>query len=824
MTGSNKTASTGFSLKPLAAYLCASMVVGGASSASFAEGFALEEIIVTAQKRAESLQDVPVAIQAVSGEDLASAGVASIDALEQLAPGLTVNDMGGWALISVRGVGSTNQGYGSYTSVSMYVDDVYVSRAQSGMFGLNSVSQVQVLRGPQGALYGRNATGGAVVIETKTPHPGGEFEGRVSGSLGNHDNRSYSLSLSGGLTDNIAASFEFSGNKREGFVESTTPGTDDLEGRDDYTVLGKLVVTPSDETEVVLNLWYDEVDDNRGTGLQQVNADTINSAHLLNQFFQSQGLQQLNNPGLFTFTVAAGGACGLTSPAGFCTPAQFQSFLTNPAVAGINGAVAAADYVTAFGKAGNNSVGGHLQGTLPSSDNDSHRGALFDTDNLRTSLKVTHAFDTFDLVSITAYQESDVENALDIVGLESGSLLLPGTDNIGFSGVSDSEGYSQEIRLVSTESEFDWLVGVYYFHDEGNTKINGDFFGASLRQADNFFEVDSYSVYGQIKYPLTDTVNVTFGVRWTDEDYQLTDNFDSAIADPNTPVVPGIVSVQTVNAVAPGTFDTEVNFSQITGSLIVDWSIGEASMVYAGVNTGFKSGGLNATNPLSGGVDAEEITAYEMGFKSEMLDGRVRLNGSVFLYDYENIHIQAVNASTGATILLNGSNADIQGAELEVLALLSEGLTFNASLSLLDSEYKDDVLIPGIPGVPGSETAMGIAGNSLVGAPERSFSIGLEKVIDLADGELSINGNAQFNGGYFYDPENLIGTGGDDDDAYTTVNASVTYRQDDWDLALWVNNLTDEEYFTSGLVTNSLSEMGVAAAPRMYGLTFGYNF
>lgn len=774
-----------------------------------ASAIELEEVIVTAQKRQESLQDVPVAVLALSGDQLKSSGVSSISTLELVSPSITINDSTGYGLLSVRGVGSTNQGNGNYNSVAIYVDDVYISRLTSSFFGFDSVEQLQVLRGPQGALYGRNATGGAVVIKTRTPEPGQDFEGRVSATVGDFDNRAFSVSLLSGFGDKWAGSIELTDHQRDGYFETTTSGVEDVNSRDTFSALAKLKYTPADNVSFVLSAWYDESDDTNAHGYQQVNPTLIDGANPLNQLFGAFGLPQLSNPQLLAFSAAAGGACFVSNGFVPCDGATLGGFLANPAnaptVSALNGGASIITFDSQPGSPPQNNISG-LTGRA---------GSFTQTDDTRISLNASVNFETFDFTSITSVTESNYDAATDILAATPGSVPFGG-DNLGFTGRFESETLSQEFRLVSTASTIEWLAGLYYFHDEGSTILQADIFGNSLGQADNEFEVDSVAAYGQLKFPITEAVNLTVGARYTDETYELNDR----VVDGDPVNAPGLVNLQTANAIPgfPGApFVTEQDFSQATGSLILDWKLDNV-LLYGSVNTGFKSGNLNSNNPLSGGVDEEEITSYELGFKSNLYSDRVRLNGSLFKYDYDNIHVQVINANSGTTILLNGSNASIEGAELELVALASENLKLNAAATFLDSEYKDDVVVPGGGGL------LSISGNNVAGAPEFSATLGLEYGVDINNGRLTFGANALLSGGYFFEVENRVGSGGNDDDGYTVVNANVLYATGNWDFTLWANNLTDEEYYSGGVVANGLSEVATLAPPSNFGVTIGYKY
>lgn len=771
--------------------------------------FTLEEIIVTAQKRSESLQEVPVAVSVLSGEQLRSSGVDSISSLEVASPSITINDSTGYGLLSVRGVGSTNQGNGNYNSVAVYADDVYITRLTSAFFGFDSVEQLQVLRGPQGALYGRNATGGAVVIRTKTPEAGQELEARASATFGNFSNQAFSLAMASGLGDQWGGSLEVRSHERDGYFKTTTPNVDDVHSRDTFAALGKLTYAPSDRTQFVLSAWYNESDDTFAHGYQQTNPTRIDAANPLNQLFGALSLQQLSNPQLLVFSAAAGGACFQANGFAPCDGPTLGAYLANPAnlatVGALNGGSSVVTFDATPGSPPSNNV----------SRLNSRNGAYTVTEDTRISLNASVDFDAFEFVSITSFVDTYYDAATDILAATPGSVPFGG-DNLGFSGLFESESFSQEFRLVSNESSIDWLAGLYYFHDEGSTILEADLFGMSLRQADNEFDVDSIAAYGQLKFSLTDTVNLTVGARFTDETYGL----DDRIVDGAPINAPGLVSVSTANTIPgfPGApFVTEQDFSKATGGLILDWQL-ENVMLYGSVNSGFKSGNLNSNNPLSGGVDEEEITAYEIGFKSDLANDRVRFNGSAFVYDYDNIHLQVINANSGATILLNGSKASIEGIELELLALATENLTISAAITSLNSEYENDVVIPGAGTLP-------ITGNNVAGAPEFSSTLGIDYALPLqSGGELIFGANALFSGGYYFEAENRVGSGGNDDDGYTVLNANISYRAENWDVTVWASNLTDEEYYSGGVVANGLSEVVTLAPPSAFGLTLGYNF
>ena len=242
------------------------------------ESGGLVDIVVTAQRRSESLQKVPVVVTAVEPEVLEARNVSTLQDLPKLTPSLTVQNQASNVTPFIRGVGSTVTGAGQAASVATYVDGVYISTLTSAAFDLDNVEQVQVLEGPQGALYGRNATGGAIVVTTKTPQPGAPISGRFRAGYGNYDNREASAIISGGLGDMFAFSVNGSIRKRDGYVRNlNAPGVgatnDDFYDRDSKSIGAVLVFKPSEQFNLVLRAQHFESDDRSGQGYQAVGLD-----------------------------------------------------------------------------------------------------------------------------------------------------------------------------------------------------------------------------------------------------------------------------------------------------------------------------------------------------------------------------------------------------------------------------------------------------------------------------------------------------------------------------------------------------------------------
>lgn len=424
-------------------------------------------------------------------------------------------------------------------------------------------------------------------------------------------------------------------------------------------------------------------------------------------------------------------------------------------------------------------------------------------------LKATYSFESFDLVSVSGFNKSEYIVNADILRANPATLpdlttiglpALFNQGNIGYSGVAETDLFTQEVYAVSTTGSFEWIVGAYYFDNSGEPNYTFDIFGTSALAAQNEFDVESISAYAEVTYPLSDTLDLTAGLRYTDEEIEIDDRISS-------PAV-------------PNTGKTSISDDQITYNLKLTYATEDLTL-YGGVSTGFKSASLNSGNPAAGQVDAEEITSYEVGFKSKHADDRVRLSGAAFVYDFENIQLPVVDATSGVPFFVDGVEADIAGLELGVDAQLTDILNVFVSATWLDTEYTNDAVIP----VTGSTQL--IDGNDLSHAPEFVVSFGLNYFQSLASGaSVSARLLGNHNGGYWGDQSNAFGSGGLDDDGFVVVNASVSFTDasERWTVTGYVNNLFDEEYYNGGATVGSgLSIIALEGNPRHYGVRVRYD-
>lgn len=436
-----------------------------------ANTLALEEIVVTAQRREESLQDVPIAITAATKEQMENAGVTSFKDIGMLSPGVSVGDSNNYIFPFVRGIGSFIQSGSTNSSVAIYMDGVYMPRLTSAALELDNVQSVEILKGPQATLYGRNATGGTIKIQTLTALPGDELEGKVSATLGDYNEKRGSFYVGSGLSDTFAGNISGYYAERDGYVDNlaasnvdvsvgepnSSANGKDLDSLDTYYINGKLTWMPIDTLSATLSAYATESDDTAASGMRQL--DPVAAANTL-AFFTSQQLGVPVPPEAFQFSQA-----------------EYETY-------------------------------GHSNRTK----SESHGMSLtvdYDVDDVMT------------LRSITAANWVDANASTD--------LFVASVPTQGFEGVTDSKDFSQEFQLSAIDEEgFDWMIGATHFEEESNNYedlvIIANVPGVGITPIlDSRVEwsVEAQSVFGELYYNLTEALSLTLGARYTDESFEV---------------------------------------------------------------------------------------------------------------------------------------------------------------------------------------------------------------------------------------------------------------------------------------------------------------
>lgn len=722
----------------------------------------LEEVVVTAQKRAESLQDVPVAVSAFQGDDLENFGVTDTMALQLVTPSLVFNNRGPIAQPFIRGIGTTLSLLGLEPSVATYVDDQYYPRPAGTIMELPDIERIEVLKGPQGTLYGRNATGGAIRVVTRDPSD--ELSGKFKLTAGDYNLFKASAYVEGALSDSVRANFSVLHAQRDGFAEQQTPGLDDLDDLDVLTLRSKWVFDVSDSVTAKLALDYTSRDDTAGSDTIDITSDKS----ILRNF---------------------PGAIG----------PSFAESLGN------------------FPVGGNAVTGKSLEDTRSGVDTPNEQ------DIFNAQLRFDVEMDGMVFSSMTTYQDSDRE--MNTSDFDASTLRL--------SDITDyekNESFSQEFQLLSdTDGNFSWMAGLYYFESEGEYQLLFDgrdlvltgfnLIASPISRLDN----TAWAIFGQMSYDFNDAWSLTVGARYSDEDKDIQSD---VLQFPITPI---------------GSINDSASFDEFTPKVTAEYNW-DNGMAYLSYSVGFKSGGF--PYPYIEGradqtVESEILTSWELGIKADLADNSLRLNGAVYFYDYEDLQVNR-NAGfvpgVGPVLPVeNAGGAEVYGVEMDITWAPNENLMITGGFNAMDTEYTDYQATPSvyntvaIPGPVVAAVPYDANGDDLIRAPDLSAYVSLNYDVNLGNGgRMPLTLTYSHTGEFNFD---LIP--GDDTnridelehDAYQILNARLAYYSPDerWNVALWANNLTDEEYYDE-VVSFATAVRASVGVPRTYGVDLSFNF
>ena len=748
------------------------------------------DIVVTARKFEERAQDIPLAVSAFSGASIEARGVDNIDALATFTPNMTFQSnpsFGGAsssAAIYIRGIGQKEFLPTTEPGVGVYVDGVYVARSVGAMLDLVDVERVEVLRGPQGTLFGRNTIGGALSLTTIKPKDRWETSGQLT--VGNFKRIDAKLMVNVPLGDTLALRFSGASLLRDGYVDRLADGKD-LGNVNTKTGRLQLRWSPSSTFEVNLSLDGTE-DRTNGPAL------TLAGVNLRSAIFNPANLPVLP-PG----SARRAGFYVANPP--FDAPVDNFALLNNYAATFLGGqnCLSFSPYRPTGPSPAcydNRYVSGTTDaGTAPQFSNNRIWGA---------SGTIDWDLGPVQLKSITAYRRLDGEFSRD--GDHS-----PITVSQFYDKLVDKQ-FSQELQLLgkAAGNRLKYVIGAYYFDERGND-VNILDFTPVYFQSGGKFATRSYAAFGQATFTFAERVDLTAGLRYTKDEKSFlpdqtifTDRTPGAqliAGSPNTPktrILPFVEVKRSEDAVTP-----MANLA---------WRVTDDAMVYASYSQGFKSGGFvqRVFPPLAATpqFDAEKATAYEAGFKSEWFGRKLTLNGAVFLTKYNNLQVQVFTGV--APVTKNAARADIKGAELEARLSPGGGWFLEGSAGYLDPRY----------------TAIDPAATEITRASrfERiskwTLSTSLSKSIALGDaGELTPRVDWSYRSGLFMD---ALNTPEIYQPGYHVVNASIAYDLPGNALSLigGVTNLADERYLETGIYGTSFrSYETLYARPREWYLT-----
>ncbi len=746
---------------------------------SFAE---LEEIIVTAQKRQESLQDVPIAVTAFTADTLNALGVNDVTDVVKFTPGLTLSQQNGSNRnYFLRGVGTFDFHLTAASAVGQYFDGITLTSGFHARSALFDMERVEVLKGPQNTLFGLNTTGGAVNYISRKPEIGDGLNGAVSGKLGNDSHLGIDVAIGFDNGKNLAGRIAVHTNRHDGPYEAISDGQ--KFGADNLVAYrATLLWQPTDATKITFNM-HGSSNDNDGAAVRAVGTRTIDN----------NAITATNTYGLVLCSALQN------------TPIDYGQ-MTNCV-----------------------SRGNRLNGQAPvnPSTNDWKRVTqdlgFEDLYTLGYYLKVDHAFDFATLNLSLAMDNLEVQTALDGDGGPTALLNLQQEDD------RDTQQY--EIRLISLDdAAFRWIAGIYYLDDTSDsyTGVNSPGFpgppvSRGIRVANIQLDTvkTNLGVYAQGEVDFSDALTLTVGLRSSDEEI-IGDYLPSAPVATSTQLAAPIFS-DTIATLVRQQFAGQTGFdangyeiarkvrrvldnNDIGYTIKLDYKMSEDSLLYFSVSKGFKGGAIDTraayalvpvanvqTSLDAAQIDPESLDAYEIGYKSAFGEN-INLDVAVFQYTYQNL--QQFITPGGIPSLDNAPESEITGLDGNLRYATDRGFYLDLGWSFLNSEVTD-----------GGNSPNFFAGAELSNAPDMSLSLLASQEISLSGNLLTLTGGISHTGDQLrrtlVNGSNQIGNLLTEP-AHTIVNTNVAYRfgeDQKYNLAFFIDNVLDEN-FCGGRVVN----------------------
>ncbi len=753
-----------------AALLFAAAGVTSAEETGAADA-AIEEILVTAKKRAQSIQDVHISMNAFTQEDLDDLGWTDITQVGNQSPNLDIKYVWGNSMpvFTIRGVGMNSFQASDTPSVGLFVDEVFqTSMAVMGAH-LFDIERVEVIKGPQGDVFGRNTNGGAVSYFTRKPSR--EANGYARVSYGRWDRSEVQAAVGGPIGDTLSGRVSLmSIRQSEGWVYNRTTGNDVGEV-DILSGRAQLMWEPSDDLSVNFKLF----------------ASRDRSQPV---YFQHVGYREKGNIGQLCQAFLE----GRLDPN---TCVSFDGYSDT------DGDPYAGDYT-------------NDPSTFINEDE------TLKNDNWGGTITVEKEFGDISLLSVTSYQEYERWQPKESDGTP--SLY------VDFLFTSEIWAFSQELRLTSNyDGPFNWIVGANYGRDEvaelpGRIGYVEDYLNGW--RIDLTYEQDRENLagYGQFTFDLGDKWRISAGGRVLKDDVTFQQSVNLYVP-PDGPVILSNMLPRTI--VAPDgsveELDGKLDDTAFTWRVALDFIPNDNIMLYGSVASGYKPGGFNGgfnLNPLQYlPFYEEEVTAIEIGLKSILANGRAVFNAAAFTYDYDGLQAATARVYNGVvfTSLDNLAEADVEGFEADIHLRPMESLDIKLGVSFLDTQNNDPR--------PNFDGARGMSPRKLPNSPEQTFNAAVTYTIPLTNGgSLRLFGDYYYQGDHFKEAVNLLPLEINQDQ----LNARITYVSPDgnWDIGAWAKNITDTVWVTDTLTDPVALGWGVwvHGAPRSFGVTANWRW
>jgi outer membrane receptor protein involved in Fe transport len=773
--------------------ICVALLSVITASSVQAQGM-LEEVIVTAEKREARLLDTAIAVTVLDAGMLERSNIEDSLDLQFAVPNLMVSGQNN-GNFTLRGVGVGSLGGGADASVGRAFNDIPINPAGE----VYDLARIEVLRGPQGTLFGRNTTGGVVnVISAK---PTGILGGDLTLQLANYDSVRTKGALNLPITDAVSQRFAFNTVKRDGYTDNIFLD-EQVDGRDEFSVRSTTRFEFGDTADATLTLQYFEEDSDRQSSVKTACKPDV----------------------------AIGCAVDTGQTIGY--PSDFPT--------GIDAALIRRGVLRENRYADNPNPDDYRKVSIDTNPE-------FNVEESFIAFEVNFSLsDDLTFTSQTGYLDQDFEQFRDwdLAAAPNAFYNTPGDITSGLGGTleyfydgqlqartdfspvqrntSESTRFSQEFRLASDfGDDFNFLVGISY------NKSDSDFLGITYVPSihapsipvlgvavdgggfntQSITESESQAIFGEIYYDLSNDLTLTVGLRYTEDER---------------------TAEQGGNPVGPvASYDeAEGEWEEFTGKINLNWDVGfsfaDESFLYATLSRGYKGGGLNPGNEISDTFDPEFVNALEFGSKNRLLGNRAQLNLAAFYYDYNDYQVGGL--VDGVATNFNADSVRVQGLEIESTYLVTERLMVNANFSLLDTEIlKSEPLVNVSLGTTSS--LEDVEGNSLPNAPEMSFNIGAQYTLPVTN-ELDLRFRVdtywqdEFQGREF------------DNFTYeswgrTDVFVSLLENQGNWEIKGFVKNISDDEGVTAGVAESNLAGLFrklTLLDPKTYGLELTYRW
>lgn len=749
-------------------------LLASAITATPALAFEIEEIVVTAEKRAKSIQDVPMSVAAIGGDDVGIGKVTGMGDVAMKTPGVSFSQFNlGEPRIYIRGIGNSSDSAASDPAVGIFIDEVYIGRTGGSGFDLFDLERIEILRGPQGTLYGKNTNGGA--INFITSRPSHEPSAKVSLTAGNQGLVHAQALFNGGLSDSVAGKLSIATKQRDGFDKNVITDADitnetslinspiignsvgaagsgkELGDIDNLSLRAQLLIDISSDTSLLLSADYSK-DESNGSCRYLQNLD--------------QGI--------------------------FGTGALWEL--------GMSEAYRA---------------------------DKRHCASQFDTGQEREiqglMARIEHDLEWANLLSISAWRSSDYTTVDDLTGLplNQPNAVFTAPENV-IDGVEEQASqFSQEFRLSGTYENIDWIAGIFYMKEEVErdeefyTQYSVPLQGLGLAGVgDVLFVQDntttSLAAYSQLDWQLNDQWTLTYGIRWSKDEKEITQDTQDLLGTGFPTGVPLILP----EFAAP--VKGKEDWSEVTHKASVSYHFNKDALVYFTYSEGFKSGAFPSQTNLASNatqtVDPEIVENFELGLKSSWFDNRLQFNLSYYQMDYDNL--QVFELTPTLLLVLNNAQATSKGFEASVTAAPTENLLISANFNSGEARYEEFI----------TATGANRADKTLPYSSDESGTLDIDYSLPLSAGNtLDFNLNYAWKGDYYTSSSNADKV---KQDAIGRLGGAIKWSSADESLSVsvWGKNLGNKDQIAHRIVDPTGVTAEKYMPPKTYGITVTKSF